>query len=56
VVEVVVVEAPNNAYIIRNPLVAVRKGLRVAVVDLKVSTLFTRYQVSVVSKGSLFIG
>jgi hypothetical protein len=34
-----VVEAANNAYIIRNPLVAAQKGSRVAVVDRKVSTL-----------------
>lgn len=32
------VEAANNAYIIRNPLVTVQKGSRVAVADLKVST------------------
>ena len=36
-----VVEAANNAYIIRNPLVAVQKGSRVAVVDLKVSKRFS---------------
>jgi len=32
------VEAANNACIIRNQLVAVQKGSRVAVADLKVST------------------
>jgi len=32
------VEAANNAYIIRNQLVAVQKGSRVAVAVLKVST------------------
>jgi hypothetical protein len=35
---VVVVEAANNACIIRNPLLAVQKGSRAAVADLKVST------------------
>jgi hypothetical protein len=39
VVEALVV-APNNVYIIRNPLVAVRKGLRAAAVVLKVSAPF----------------
>lgn len=34
----VVVEAANNAYITRNPLVAVQKGSRAAVVDRKVSS------------------
>lgn len=32
-------EAANNVYIIRNQLVAVQKGSRVAVAVLKVSTL-----------------
>jgi hypothetical protein len=39
--EVVVEEAANNAYIIRNLLVAVPKGSRAAVVDLKVSASVT---------------